>query len=418
MLQWLLHTVRGVCMGIADAIPGVSGGTLALILGIYERFIGAISAIGPGMLRATLDRELWRRLGRGLRDPEALGDDEVGRYAGHILFLAFLVAGITVAIVTGARVIPTLLDLYPAQMKAFFFGLVLASVFIPYRMMRTRRLHHGLAFLAFAAGTFTFVGLPLDSSQNAKGSVVLTLAEPAADDLTLTRASLVFMTAKHGGTSEKREIAFGPEADVRIPRGSAEASIPIVSRLAGEMANVAPGALTIVHGAPAGATIRQDAPASGGVDPALWFLFIAGVLAISAMVLPGISGSFVLLMLGLYHYVTFNLRTLVFDRDPAALVVIAVFLAAIVVGITTFSRVLRWLLDHTHDATMAALVGLMLGSLRKLWPFTTAAADGSDANTLPGTFDATVVAVLGLFVAGVVIVLALERAGRSRSAGA
>ena len=76
MSRWLPHSLRGVCMGIADVIPGVSGGTLALILGIYSRLIAGLSAIGPRMLRNVLRGAFWRRLMAGLRDPDVLGDDD------------------------------------------------------------------------------------------------------------------------------------------------------------------------------------------------------------------------------------------------------------------------------------------------------------------------------------------------------
>src|SRR5690606_25584212 len=75
LLSWFKHTARGVAMGVADVIPGVSGGTLALILGIYEKFIGAVSAVGPGMLKAVLTREFWRRFIAGLKTPGAQGED-------------------------------------------------------------------------------------------------------------------------------------------------------------------------------------------------------------------------------------------------------------------------------------------------------------------------------------------------------
>ena len=90
MKAWFPTTLRGVCMGIADIIPGVSGGTLALILGIYQRFVGAVSAIGPGLLLAALKGSFWSRLREGLTSPEVLGDTEEDAYVGHTLFLLFL----------------------------------------------------------------------------------------------------------------------------------------------------------------------------------------------------------------------------------------------------------------------------------------------------------------------------------------
>jgi uncharacterized membrane protein len=325
---WFATTLRGVCMGIADIIPGVSGGTLALILGIYERFVGAVSAIGPGMLLAVFSREFWRRFAAGLKKPGAQGDDVVGRYAGHALFLSFLLVGIAFAFAVGAKVIPRLLDLYPAPMKGFFFGLVLASIRIPFRMMKRRGAVHVVTVIIAAIATWLFVGLPLDSSERARGDVVVALSAPAAEGTVLSREGLVLMTALHGGENEKHEVVFGPTHDIPVPTGATEVTVPVVARMAGTVANVQGGAIQVIHRGPAGATVSQAQPMQGGVDPSLIWIFIAGCIAISAMVLPGISGSFVLLMFGLYHYMTFTLRSLLYDRDPAAVTVVLVFVSA------------------------------------------------------------------------------------------
>lgn len=414
MTGWLKHTMRGVCMGVADIIPGVSGGTLALILGIYERFIGAVSAIGPGMLRAIFTREFWRRLKAGLAEPGSEGIDEVGTYASQVLFLAFLGLGIGSAIVVGARIIPGLLDHYPAPMRGFFFGLVLASVVIPWRMLRQRGPQHVAAFAVAAVGTFFFVALPIDQSSRATGEVVVSFATPAAAGTLLTPETTLFMTDRHGGAKAlKREVVFAPAAAIEVPAGATSVTVPVVARMAGTPANVAAGALEIIDGGPEGATFEQATPLDGGVDPALWFVFLAGFIAISAMVLPGISGSFILLMLGLYHYMTFTLRAVVYDRDMDALTVASVFGVALVLGITTFSRVLSWLLERHHDVTLAALAGLMIGSLRKIWPFQATDVSGVTANVLPDGLGTTTLVTLATFVLGAVLVTLLERVGRT-----
>ncbi len=415
MLSWFKHTARGVCMGVADVIPGVSGGTLALILGIYEKFIAAVSAVGPGMVRAVLTREFWRRFVAGLERPGAQGDDEVGTYAGHVLFLGFLVLGIGLAFAVGARFIPTLLDLYPAQMKGFFFGLIIASIVIPYRVMRHRGPVHLLAFVLACVGTYVFVGLPIDQSGNATGTVTVTFAEPTPGPTTLPREGVLFSTARHdGGRDIKREVTFVPTTDFAVPAGTQEIEVPVTAQIAGKVGNVEAGQIARVHNLP-GATVAQAGPMAGGVDPALWYIFIAGVIAISAMVLPGLSGSFVLLMFGLYHFMTFNLRAALYQRDPDAMVLVAVFLAALAVGILTFSRFLRWLLQRAPDVTMAVLIGLMVGSLRKIWPFSATTADGEVINTLPTELDARVGITIALVMVGAVLVIGLERIGRART---
>ena len=243
----------------------------------------------------------------------------------------------------------------------------------------------------------------------------------APQALELAAEGTVFMTGRHavtGKSAEKREVAFSPGSDLVIPAGQRTMTLPVLARMSGAAGNLEPGALVRAHGLPEGATIRQANATQGGVDPPLWFVFLAGCIAISAMVLPGISGSFMLLMLGLYHYITFTLRSALYDRDPDALAVVGVFLCALVVGIATFSRVLKWLFARYHDATMAGLLGLMLGSLRKLWPFVSTAGDGTQSNQLPNAFDGTTLVALGMFASGVVLVVLLERAGRAQlSAG-
>lgn len=417
MSRWLVQTARGACMGIADIIPGVSGGTLALILGIYERFIDAVSAIGPGMVRAVFTKELWRRLVAGLKDPDATGDDKVGRYANQILFLAFLVLGIGAAIVVATRFIPSLLERYPAQMKGLFFGLVLASVVIPYRALKRRGPAQLVAFLLLAVGTFFLVGQPISQDGRATGVVSLELAKAPTEAVRVPARSVLVKTdlPKEDG---RGLVSFGPRVDIELNPGQTRVdNLAVTARMTGEVANLDAGSLTRLEtdGPLAGAKVIQSAPTSGGKNPATWFLFIAGFIAISAMVLPGISGSFILLMFGAYHFFTFNLKLFFASFDGGALVVLATTGAGILAGILIFSRFLKWLLAKHHDVTMAGLVGLMLGSLRKIWPFTSTGPDGVESNVLPDSFDTTAIVTLGLFAAGVVTVLVLERLGRARA---
>ena len=417
MKSWFGHTLRGACMGVADIIPGVSGGTMALILGIYDRFVGAISAIGPALVRAALGPDLWRRVAAGMKEPGAQGEDEVGTLAGHVLFLGFLGVGIAAAFLVGARFVPTLLSIYPAQMKGFFFGLVLSSVVVPYRLMTRRGASQAIAFAVALVGIFTLVGLPHSQSGNAAGEVRVRLKAPANAAMSFPAHNVLFSTQKDKDKGEHGGIVFGPSAAVRIGAGEQEVSVPVVARMSGAMANLEPHRLTSARGLPEGSTVQQAAPMSGGLDPSLGFVFLAGCIAISAMVLPGISGSFILLMLGLYHTMTFALRALIYAGDTSQAVTIGVFLSALLVGIMSFSRVLRWLLEHHHDTTMAALVGMMLGSLRKIWPFIE--HDGATVvNVLPSSMDTTTLVTLALFAIGVGAVWLLERTGRRASSSA
>lgn len=415
MGAWIKNALRGVCMGVADVIPGVSGGTLALILGIYQRFVGSISMVGPGMVRALFTGAFWSRLTAGITDADALGEDDTDTYAASVLFLASLGVGIVSAILVGARFIPDLLAVYPAQMKGFFFGLVLASVSIPYRHMKNRRPLHGVALILAIVGAYTLTGLSTTSDGRASGEVTLAVSSPGAEAMEASAASVTFLTDRHSGEQDKREVAFGPGSDLKIPGDATTITIPVNARMTGVAADLGANELTRAVGLPAGVTLSSSSAMTGGRDPSLLFIFIAGVVAISAMVLPGLSGSFILLILGLYHFMTYTLRAAVYDRDPEALPVVAVFCIALAIGITGFSRVLKRLLESQHDVTMAVLVGLMLGSLRKLWPYTSTLEGGREVNVLPSTTDETLFATLACFVIGAVLVTGLERMGRSAS---
>jgi putative membrane protein len=234
-------------MGSADVVPGVSGGTVALIVGVYARLLRSISeAASAGFGLVRLDLPAFRL---HLRAVEWT----------LLLPLGF---GIATALVIGSRVIPPLMEAYPAQVSAVFFGLILGSLAIPFRQIETVGAREISVMVAFALGAFVLVGLP------------------------------------------PREIA----------------------------------------------------------DPPLVLVFPAAAVAICAMILPGISGSFLLLIMGLYVPTLAALRA--FD-----LPYIVTFMVGAALGLAVFSKLLTWLLTYRHAVTMSALVGLMAGSLRALWPW-------------------------------------------------
>jgi putative membrane protein len=279
-----VHFAQGLLMGGADIIPGVSGGTVALIVGIYERLIDSIRALasaGVRLLRA--DGQEARRCTREVEWRLVLP----------------LGAGIVCAIGVGSLVLPGLLERYPQQMLALFFGLVAASVPIPWRRIEQATWAHlGIAAVA-AVIAFVLVGIP-----------------PQTID-----------------------------------------------------------------------------------DPPLLQVFASASFAIIAMILPGVSGAFLLKVLGVYEVTLESLRAL-------DLAYVATFVAGAVVGLGVFSKLLSWLLHHRHDVTMAALVGLMVGSLRALWPW-----QDDDRGLLAPSGDGTLVAVIALAVLGFAAVTLLVRLG-------
>ena len=281
---------KGMCMGAADVIPGVSGGTIAFIMGIYAELLDSIKSVNGEALKLLLK-------------------GKIGAFWKHIngTFLASLFAGILISVFSLAKLMKYLLEFHPVPLWSFFFGLILASA------------------------VYILKGLDKWSLQN------------------------------------------------------------IISLLSG----VAIGAFICL--------------ASPGQTPdALWFIFLSGAIAICAMILPGISGSFILLLLGKYAYVMEAVSTL---NIP----VLAVFAVGAGVGIVCFSHFLSWLLKKFYMLTIALLSGFMIGSLLKVWPWKVPGAqEGFDYPALPGTFeqvtgaDPQLLMSIGFMVLGLAIVLLIE----------
>lgn len=276
----VIDAVRGALIGSAEVVPGISGGTVALVVGVYERLLASIDAVVRAVLavarrdlpgaRAALARVHWR-------------------------LVVPLVAGMVAALLIGARLIPPLIDAHYERALALFFGLILASLLVPYRMMY-RRGPSQLALAAAAAlAAFLLTGIP----------------------------------------------ARDPDV----------VALPLVA--------------------------------------------LAAAVAICALVLPGVSGSFLLLTVGLYE----PTLDAVNERDLAYL---AAFGLGAAVGLASFARGVTWLLAHRRDAVLAVLLGLMAGSLRAVWPYS---SEGRELMAPPA--DASALAVLGFAALGAAIVLAL-----------
>ncbi|MBW1903132.1 MAG: DUF368 domain-containing protein [Deltaproteobacteria bacterium] len=283
-------------MGASDVVPGVSGGTMAFILGIYEDLINAIKSFDLKSLkllmsfnfRLLLDRVSWK-------------------------FLLPLGIGILTAIFSLAEILSWLLQHKPILIWSFFLGLILASVISVSRRVEKWQASTWICLLVGITGTYILVGL---------------------------------------------------------------------------------------------------VPVSTPDDP--WFLFLCGAVAICAMILPGISGSFILVLLGKYLYILEAVN----QKDFLTLALVA---AGACIGIVAFSRLLGWLLKKYHDLMVAVLTGLMLGSLRKIWPWKKTLDSMVDrhgdviplvqTNILPSQWEMEVLTALALMVAGLFVVLILDRVG-------
>jgi putative membrane protein len=276
-------------MGTADIVPGVSGGTVALVLGIYERLIRNVHT-GAHALKEILQGRLSDAAGT-LRKVEWV-------------WLVSLLGGILLAIAVLSSILEQLLSEQPVRMSGLFFGLVAGSLTVAWRLIGSITAREIAVMLVVAVGLFLLLGL---------------------------------------------------RADTEVASGTAEV-----------------------------------------VTKAWWVFMLAGAVAICAMILPGISGSFILVMLGMYTEVLGAVN----DRDLVALSATAV---GCIIGLALFSTVLNWALEHHHDLMMAAMVGLMLGSLRVLWPW----PGGTATTRLAWPSDDVVVPVL-LAIAGFAVVVVVE----------
>lgn len=298
MKKHFLLYAKGMAMGAADVVPGVSGGTIAFISGIYDELLRSIASVPDALLLLLRGRikDAWQK--------------------ANATFLLVLFSGILTSILTLARLITYLLKHHPIPVWSFFFGLILVSTYLVGREIGRWNWTRVLSFL---------LGLGF--------AYWITVAAPM-----------------HWGS---------------------------------------------------------DLPT----------LFLAGAIAICAMILPGISGSFILLLLGLYSVVLGAVK----DLD---LLVLGVFAAGCLLGLLSFARLLSWLLARWRDLSLAFLSGLMLGSLNKVWPWKETLTWRVDSkgeqvpllqhNLLPGHFaeisgqDPQLVIALLLAVGGVVLVLGLE----------
>ncbi len=242
--DYFIISLKGIAMGAADAVPGVSGGTIALISGIYEELITTISNVNITLVK-TLKQQGFKTFWTQLN--------------GN--FLVALLTGIIISFVSFMRLAKYLLEHHPVLIWSFFFGLIIASIY--------------------------FVG-----KQITKWNVAT-----------------------------------------------------IISLIVGAFV----------------AYYITTLPSLGSNENS-FFLFFAGAIAICAMILPGISGSFILVILGAYKTLSDAIHDFDFKR-------IAIFAFGAVVGLLSFSRVLKWLFKHYHNTTLALLTGFIIGSLNKVWPW-------------------------------------------------
>lgn len=287
--DYAMLAIKGLCMGAADVIPGVSGGTIAFLTGIYGELINSIKSIDMAALKMLFSlrlKDFWKKINGN--------------------FLVSVVLGILISVFSLAKLMQYLLEYHPVPLWSFFFGLIVASAIYILKNVAKWKVSHAVSLIAGIAA-----------------------------------AAYICM--------------------------------------------VTPGETT----------------------EALWFVFLSGVIAICAMILPGISGSFILLLLGKYEFIMAALSEL-------DIIVLAVFASGCVIGIIAFSHVLSWLLDKFYTQTICVLSGFMIGSLLKVWPWKETLASGVERVIGPEKYEIIsghspeIASAIAFFIIGAAMLFAIE----------
>lgn len=308
--DYLIITLKGLAMGAADVVPGVSGGTIAFISGIYQELIDSINNVNISVLK-TLKKDglkaAWKQVNGS--------------------FLLALLTGIGISILTFSKVITHLLETQPILVWSFFFGLIIASITLIWKEITHWKLVDIL---------FLLIGITV--------SYYITIARPVSS----------------------------PDS--------------------------------------------------------YWYLFLSGFIAIIAMILPGISGAFILLLMGSYETVIGTINTFREGLTTAnseilisALLKLGVFAVGAIIGLKSFSKILHWMFEHHKNTTLTLLVGFMVGSLNKVWPWkevleTRINSHGEvvpyiDKSILPQNFDGDpkIVMAIVLAILGFVLIFGMEK---------
>ena len=343
LLRWLRIVGCGMCMGAADLVPGVSGGTLAFILGIYDEFIGGIKSFDgkairlllSGNLRAFSERVQWR-------------------------FILAIVCGMVLSFALLAKLFHLMLghETYRCYLYAAFFGLIIGSIWFCYRQVSKWSWRHVGGLLAGAAASFAVTTVPKEWLQPQNSATYdVYLPQQMIELAGIAQASVPISNyIADRGTLVGIDKAT---LDAMLSKGVIDGNTKVFShatREVGAAAEVARG---------------------GG---SAWFfdgwIMLCGMLAISAMLLPGISGSYLLAILGVYPLVIGALADTVdagrhLSIDVDAIATLGSLTIGVFFGAVAFSRVVSWMLARYHEVAVAVLTGFMVGAMRAVWPFWT-----------------------------------------------
>lgn len=314
--------LRGMVIGVANIIPGVSGGTLALVLGIYERLIGAVHKISLQTVLTVLgllkcNKKSWDNF-----------KVELVRIDAY--FLISILVGAILAIGLLAKLMTYFLEHFHDPTYGFFWGLVTISAWVPFKLIKK---HSLISVVAALIATLGVIGLTYSISDESK--------------------------------INREQIKY----ELKLQKTNAQYSQPTEK--------------------------SSHSPAQ------LLYVVLAGAVAISAMILPGISGSFLLLLMGTYFTILKAITT--FD-----ILTLAAFSLGCFIGVLVFTRLINFALKKWYDVTISFLLGLVFGSLIAIWPFKNTAAVGGEiiylSNKWPTSFGGNeIMTILATLVGGLIV---------------
>lgn len=312
---YLLIILKGFILGISNIIPGVSGGTVALILNIYKRIIASIGKLSFITIKSIIRLLSFRRKHFDNFKKEMIHVDA--------LFLVLILFGAAAAFIAFSNLITILLETQHDITYGFFFGLILASIVIPFSKIKNKNFKVFLSIL---------IGI----------AIIIILSLLISDEEQIKNAKIAY---------EISMASQGIKADIDITR--------------------------------------------------FIIIFFTGMLVTSAMILPGISGSFIALMLGQYFF-------LLQAVSEGKLLILSIFAIGALVGLKLFTKVMNYLFNKCHDVFMAFITGLVLGSLWITWPFKNIFIVGDEklylSNKIPDLFGQNEWLTLAAFIFGIVIV--------------
>jgi len=401
MFVWIKEIFSGFVVGIANIIPGVSGGTLLFLLGLYERTINAINNVKPSAILTLLRSSRGKTRVSGLRRNTFMDEANVLGFP----FLLRLVIGAGAAILLLSGLMKYLLENQFTNTFAFFFGLIAVSTVLSIKMLNKVR---PILIIHFIIGAAVTVGITatVDPSVNAKQK-----------------------SEHYRSAFEDKNNGGGSAAVKSVSKKNGSSTVSTKKNSSNISTNKTQSTVSTAKGSSDASSQRFKY--TGRYTPyEMAFGAIAGAIAISAMILPGLSGSLVLILLGQYYEVISAISGLA-SLQLDYFVFLTVVGLGMIFGILAFARIIKFVFERFYNGTVAVLIGLTAGSLYALWPFKKfvtmdiyeKGADGialiknvavqTNVNILPADLPSVLIPLLFCGI-GVAVMVVLDKYGAER----